>query len=284
MKKAEFGAILSIVAYVLLAAIKIAFGLLGDSQALFADGLNSFSDILVSIVILIGLIFAKKPVDKNHPYGHQRVEEITTIIASFLMMVVGFQVITGGIGKIFAGELVKPKLYTAYIAFGTGAVILLVGLYNNHLAKKLNSNTLKAVAKDNLSDALVSLGAGIAIFAAYYKLAWIDPAVSIIIGLIIIKTAFGIFIESSNHLIDVFDYKKAGIYEKTILEISDVKKVIAIRGRSYGHTEHLDIVIAVDPNISVSDSHKICDKVEELLISNHSIIDAIVHVEPFLEE
>ncbi len=283
MKKAEFGAILSITTYVILALVKIIFGLKGSSQALFADGLNSFSDILVSIVILIGIILAKKPVDKNHPYGHQRVEQITTIVASFLMMVVGVQVIIHGVEKIFYNEIEKPQFFTAYVAFAAGFVILLVAIYNAYLAKKLNSATLKAVAKDNFSDALVSVGAGIAIVAAYYKLSWIDPAVSIVIGLVIIKTAFGIFLESSNHLIDVFDYNKAQEYENTIMELPDVKKVITIRGRTYGHHEHLDIVISVEPDLTVKESHQICDDVERLLIDKYNIIDAIVHVEPYLK-
>ncbi len=281
MKKAEFGAILSIIAYIILSIGKISIGTIGNSDALFADGLNSLSDILVSVVILVGIILAKKPSDKKHPYGHQRIEQITTIIAAFLMMFIGFQVVSDGVNKIFNQDFEKPELFTSFVAFISGGIILIVGLYNRRLAKKLNSKTLDAAAKDNLSDALISLGTGIAIISAYYRLAWVDVVVSVIIGLLIIITALGIFLESSSYLIDTVDYDKTLKYEKTILSISEVKKVVSIRARTYGSSEHLDIVISLDQNTTVDKSHDICTNIENILIDKYGIIDAIIHVEPY---
>ncbi len=281
LKRAEIGAIVSITAYVILATAKILFGILGSSDSLFADGLNSFSDILVSIVILVGIILAKKPRDEEHPYGHGRIEYITTIVASFLMMFVAFQVISSGVIKVFDDSNEKPALFTAWIAFASSFIILSVGIFNYRLGKKLNSGTLDAVAKDNFSDALVSFGAGVAIITAFYKIAWVDPLMSIIIGLAIAWTALKIFLEASNHLIDGFDSKKTNIYRDSIFEIEGVKEILSLRGRTYGHEQHLDIIISVEKHLTVLESHKICDDVEKKLIADFGIHCAIVHVEPF---
>ncbi len=279
--KSESGAILSIITYVILASLKITFGLLGNSSALFADGLNSFSDIFVSLIILVGLIISKRPKDSNHPFGHHRFEQITTIVAAFLMTIVGINVIREGITKVAVKSSERPDIYTAYVAFGAGLTIALVGLYNYRLAKKVNSSTLKAVSKDNFSDSLVSFGAGIGIVAAVFSISWIDPAVSIVIGLIIIKTAWGIFIESTNKLVDTFDPKLAERYKEKINEVIGVINVLAIRGRTYGHQQDLEIIITVDKNKSVFEAHEICDEVEKILNQQFSDIrDIMVHVEP----
>lgn len=93
LKKGELGAWISIIAYMVLSLIKLLIGYSYNSEALRADGLNNSTDIVASIAILIGLRISQKPADKDHPYGHFRAETIASLIASFIMMVVGLQVL-----------------------------------------------------------------------------------------------------------------------------------------------------------------------------------------------
>src|SRR6476620_9598682 len=97
LKRVERGAIISIVAYICLSILKLVVGYLADSEALKADGLNNTTDIIASIAVLIGLKLSQKPADEDHPYGHWKAEMVASMIASFIMMVVGIQVLIGGI-------------------------------------------------------------------------------------------------------------------------------------------------------------------------------------------
>lgn len=137
-----------------------------------------------------------------------------------------------------------------------------------------------AAAKDNLSDAWVSIGTSVGIFASQLNLPWLDILTAIAVGILICKTAWDIFRESSYNLSDGFDEKKIKVYQKTILSINGVEGVENIKARNYGNSAVVDLVIIVDPNSAIKEAHDISTQVEQVLIKKYGIYEANVHVEP----
>src|SRR5699024_12507361 len=111
--------------------------------------------------VLIGLKISLKPADRNHPYGHMKSENISTLLVSFIIMFVGLQGIMDTFPKLTAGAYTAPDPVTLWISFISGFMMMMVYLYYNRLAKKTKSSSLKSAAIDNLSDDMVSIGTGI---------------------------------------------------------------------------------------------------------------------------
>lgn len=137
-----------------------------------------------------------------------------------------------------------------------------------------------AASKDNLSDAVTSIGTSIAIIAASLKLPIIDRLAALIITFFILKTAFDIFMASAFSLSDGFDSKQLKAYEKAILKIPKIVAVKSQRGRTYGSNVYLDIVLEMHPDLSVYESHAITEQVEQLLSDQFAVYDIDIHVEP----
>lgn len=190
LKLGEKGAIISIIAYICLSAIKLLIGYSANSEALRADGLNNATDIVASIAVLIGLRLSQKPADRDHPYGHWKAETVASLIASFIMMAVGIQVLFGAASSMFEGPHESPDLISAWTGIGCAIVMYGVYRYNKRLASQINSQAVMAAAKDNLSDAWVSIGTVVGIIGAQFQLPWLDPLTAIVVGFLICKTAW----------------------------------------------------------------------------------------------
>jgi cation diffusion facilitator family transporter len=280
LKLGERGAIISILAYIVLSIIKFIIGNTANSEALQADGLNNATDIVASVAVLIGLKYSRKPADQDHPYGHWKAESVASLIASFIMMIVGLQVLYNAIQSVFDGKTQSPDLLSAWTGVGAAIVMYLVYRYNKRLAEKINSQSLMAAAKDNLSDAWVSIGTVVGIVGAQFYLPWLDPLTAVFVGLLICKTAWNIFREASHYLTDGFDEQLIQTYEETIQTIPGVKGVKDIRGRNYGNNTVVDVVILVRSTLDIKQAHDISSVVEKELMKKHEVYDVHVHVEP----
>ncbi|MDG3132436.1 cation diffusion facilitator family transporter [Streptococcus suis] len=280
LKLAERGALLSIISYVILSGIKLAAGEHFHSEALKADAFNNISDIIGNIAVLIGLRMAQKPADTDHKFGHWKIEDLASLMTSFIMFVVGFQLLYSTIQKLVDHSPIEVDIAGAIVGIFSAFVMLAVYTYNQYLAKKVHSKGLEATAKDNLSDAVISIGTSIAIFSAAFNLPIVDKIAAIIITLFILKTAYSIFMESFFTLTDGFDEELLRKYEQDILKLPKIISVKALRGRTYGANIYLDIVLEMNPDLSVYESHEITEQVEQLLTLKHGIFDVDIHVEP----
>lgn len=283
LKKGEKGAWISISAYLILSITKLTIAYTGNSEALRADGLNNSTDVIASIAVLIGLKISRKPPDEDHHYGHYRAETIASLFAAFIMVTVGIQVIIDTFSKLFSGEQASPDLLTAWTALGAAIVMFIVYSYNISLASKINSSSLYAAAQDNRSDAFVSIGAFIGIIGAQLGLFWLDPLAGFVVGLIICKTAWDIFKDSTHTLTDGFDEKQINKIKSSIAKVSEVKKVEDIKGRIHGNQAFIEITILVNPHLNVKESHAITERIESLLEKKHDIPYAHIHIEPYQE-
>lgn len=280
LKLGERGAIISIIAYVFLSIIKLVVGYMSDSAALRADGLNNTTDIVASIAVLIGLRLSQKPPDKDHGYGHWKSETIASMVASFIMLAVGIQVLNEAITSMFQGGKETPHIGAAYVGVFSSIVMYFVYRYNKKLAEKINSKAVMAAAKDNISDAWVSIGTAIGIFGSQLNMPWLDTLTAITVGLLICKTAWDIFKLASHELSDGFDVDKIKLYQDIVKKVDGVLGIETIKGRYYGNNEVIDIVILVDSSLNIKDSHDIASHVEKILINDHGVYDVHVHVEP----
>lgn len=280
LKRGERGAMISIAAYILLSVIKLFVGYSADSAALRADGLNNTTDIIASIAVLIGLRISRRPADDNHKYGHWKSETIASMVASFIMMAVGLQVLIDTISSLFEGKQESPDIVAAYIGIGSAVVMYFVYRYNRKLSEEIDSKAVMAAAKDNRSDAWVSIGASIGIIGSQFGMPWLDIVTAIIVGFLICKTAWDIFSEASHELTDGFDEQKLKMYEDVIFDLEGVKGIKSIKGRNYGNNEVVDVVILVNSTLNIHQAHDIATRVEDTLTDEYGVYDIHVHVEP----
>ncbi|KAA9002098.1 cation transporter [Paenibacillus spiritus] len=283
IRKGERGAMISIAAYLILSSLKLISGYWFASSALLADGFNNLTDIVASLAVLIGLRISRKPPDSDHAYGHFRAETVAALLASFIMAMVGFQVILDSSRSLLRGERADPNIWSAGIAVVCAVVMLGVYLYNRRLALKINNSALMAAAKDNLSDAMVSIGAAVGIVGAQLGLPWLDPAAAVLVGLLIVKTAWDIFRDSTYRLTDGFDEDKLLDLRSTIARIPGVEGIKDMKARIHGNLVLVDVVVEVDPGLTVRESHLISDTIEERMSKHHNIFNVHVHVEPKTE-
>lgn len=281
LRAGEKGAFLSIFAYIFLSAFKLIFAYIGNSDALRADGLNNTTDIIASVAVLIGLKISQRPPDDDHRYGHFRAETVSSLIASFIMIYVGIEVLVGAVKGIISPKTTNPDAFTIGIALFSALVMFCVYLYNIRLAKKINSTAMRAAAYDNRSDALVSIGTAIGIVAAIIGFPILDTVTALIIGVIILKTAIEIFKESIYLLTDGFDVEFIEQITKEITQMPRVREVVDVRGRVHGSLLLVDVTVRVNPNMNVRDSHAITEDIEELVKKINANALTFVHIEPY---
>lgn len=278
---AQKGAWVSIFAYLFMSAIKLSFGYLGHSEALVADGLNNTTDIIASIAVLIGLKISVKPPDQDHHYGHTRAETVASLIAAFIMISVGLTVIMQAVESLITPRTESPTTFTAITAAFSAIFMFAIYNYNRLLSKKTKNASLAAVAKDNLSDALVSIGALIGIIGTWTGLIWLDPLAAFVVGFIICKTAWDIFKEASHSLTDGFDEKLLEDISETISATPGVLNIEDVKGRMHGNDILVEATIQVEGSLNVFDSHQISDEVEHNLHNRLGINYATIHIEPY---
>lgn len=280
LKKAELGAIISIAAYILVSAMKLIVGNMANSEALRADGLNNFTDILASVAVLIGLRISQKPADAEHRYGHWKAENVASLVTSFIMLLVGLQVLYSSILSVINKKMESPDITAAIVGLVSAVIMYGVYFFNKRLSEEVKSPSLLAAAKDNRSDAWTSIGTAIAVFAASFNLGWLDSVAAIVVALLILKTAIDIFKESVFTLSDGFDQEELDQFNEAIRHIQQVQSVKNIKGRSYGSNIYLDVTVTMRPELTVKESHDVADQIENLLRDKFQVFETDVHVEP----
>lgn len=281
IKQGEKGALLSIGVYLFLSALKLIIGYLTHSEALKADGLNNATDIVASLAVLIGLRISRKPPDGDHRYGHYRAETVAALISSFIMFVVGLQVLFQAVSKFREPETTTPGLSAAWIALFCAVVMYSVYMYNSRLARRIKSGALQAASQDNRSDAFVSIGAFVGIIGSQFGLPWLDPLAALAVGFIICKTAYIIFRDSTHALTDGFDAVQLEDIRSTVQTTPGVAKLIDLKARVNGNNTLVDATIGVDETMSVAESHAITEEIERRILDRYEISYVHIHIEPY---
>ncbi|PSU81542.1 cation diffusion facilitator family transporter [Photobacterium phosphoreum] len=273
------------IANIALAFIKITIGKLTGSQALIADGVHSFSDLVTDTAILIGSRYWTAPADKEHPYGHGRFETLTNIFIGFILAIVGIGIGWDSLYSISSESHSEPGM----LAFSAAVVSIVVKevLYRWTAiqAKSINSRALYANAWHHRSDALSSLPVAIAVIVNYFfpTFHYLDQIAALIVTVMILKAAFDILWPA---ILELTEAKADSDIEKQIqayaAEDKDIKEVHAIRSRRTGSTILLDFHLLVDPEMSVERAHNITEHFKTHLLNKlDEVVDIIIHIEPY---
>lgn len=278
--------LISIIVNTLLALLKIFTGFITNSMAILADGLDTATDILTSFMTLIAGKIANKPPDIKHPYGHERAETIATKIVSLVIIYAGFEVLIGSIKRLINKEIIiENAIYIVIIAFISVVSKFLLYKYRMSVGKKINSNAIIADAMNMKNDILTSSSVLIGIAVLYFTgIWWLDPLIAILVSIMILKTGFEQFMESSNEFMESSPELKE-IYNIVINEAKScncVKNPHKIRARKFGYKIFVDMHIELPPDMTVKEANDITAKLEKKIKEkNNSIRDIVIHIEPY---
>ena len=268
---------------VLLAAFKLVAGLAGKSSAMVSDAVHSLSDVFATFIAYIGVVMSKRPEDKEHPYGHERLECVASLILGLILAGTGIGIGYSGIRKlVLHEELAVPTMLPLIAAIVSIVVKEGMFWYTMHYAKKLDSSAFKADAWHHRSDALSSVGSFIGIGLAKLGLPFMDPIASVIICLFIFKVAFDISKDAIVKMLDTScDKELEDSMREFILKQEGVKNIDLFQTRQFGNKVYIDLEIAVDRNISLLAAHDIAEKVHESVEQEFPNVKHImIHVNP----
>jgi cation diffusion facilitator family transporter len=266
---------------VLLSALKVIVGIVGQSSALIADGIHSLSDVFSTIIVFIGIKLASTPEDKRHHYGHEKLEPVVSKILAIILLATGLVIGYNAVQLILQGTTIIPAEITIYVAILSIITKEWMYRYTIKWAEKIGSSALIADAWHHRSDALSSIATVVGIVGARLGFPMLDPIASLVICIWIIKAAVEIYLKAVNELIDrAADEEVVKCILQDILDTEGVMGVDDLKTRTYANQMYVDVEIAVDENLSVKEAHDIAEKVHEKIEKKYNAKHCMVHVNP----
>lgn len=269
---------------VLLAAFKLFSGIFGRSGAMVSDAVHSLSDVFATVIAWIGVRLSRHQEDAEHPYGHERLECVASLILGLILAGTGLGIGWAGLRKLFwdRSSLEIPTLLPLIAAAVSIAVKEGMFHYTMHYAKKLDSAAFKADAWHHRSDAFSSIGSFIGIGMAKLGVPIMDPIASLIICLLILKVACDIIRDALNKMLDT---SCSGAFEQKLHDFIEaqpgVEGVDLLRTRQFGNKIYVDLEIAVEADISLLDAHGIAERVHSAVEGSFpNVKHVMIHVNP----
>ena len=276
---------ITIIGNALLALFKLMAGIIANSSAMLSDAIHSASDIFSTIVVIIGIKMASKKADKEHPYGHERLECVAAILLSVVLFITGLGIGTESLKTILSKnytELAVPGILALVAAIVS--ILMKEGMYwyTRYYAKKIDSGALMADAWHHRSDAFSSVGALIGIGGARLGFPIMDSVASLVIFVFIIKAAIDIFKDAMDKMVDhSCDEETENQIYACVLNNKGVRGVDMLHTRIFGNKIYVDIEIQVDASYTLKIAHEIAKEVHDDIEENFSKVKHImVHVNP----
>ena len=265
----------------LLALIKIIVGMIGYSQALIADGIHSFSDLVSDALVFIAARASIQHPDKEHPYGHKRIETIGTLLIAFVLSAVAISIVYEAMHHFFNRDFETPTLSVIIVAIISIFANEALFHYSKKQGEKINSNLLISNAWHKRSDVFVSIIVLLSVIGSRLGWQWLDAVGAIIIAGFIIKMSIQMIWRSAQELIDRgVDVTTLDAIKQTIASVSGVRSIHQLRTRLHGNEIFVDLHIIVDPFLSVSEGHHIGEQVHAALLNNvKHLSDVTVHID-----
>ncbi len=270
---------------VILSVGKVAAGIFAHSGAMISDGIHSASDVFSTIVVMIGYKLSAKESDENHPYGHERIECVAALLLAGILCATGIVIGYEGVRKIIHADALSLEIpgMLALIA-AVVSIIVKEGMYwyTRGAAKAVNSGALMADAWHHRSDAMSSIGSMVGILGARLGYPICDPLASVIICVFIVKAAYDIFKDAVNKMLDTAcDTNTEEKMRRVILSQEGVTGIDQLQTRLFGARIYVDVEIAADKNITLSQAHTIAEGVHEAIEHNfEDVKHCMVHVNP----
>ena len=273
---------ISTIGNAVLSASKIVIGLWAGSLAVLGDGIDSATDVVISIVMIFTARVISRPPSKKYVFGYEKAEGIATKILSLVIFYAGVQMLLSAIGSIFSNETKEiPSPIAIYVTLFSIAGKLLLASYQYKQGKKINSSLLTANAVNMRNDVVISSGVLLGLIFIF-KLPILDSITGLIISLFIIKSSVSIFIDSNVELMD--GVKDVNVYNKifeAVEEVPGASNPHRVRSRMIGNLYMITLDIEVNPQITITQAHEIAESVEKSIKSSiDNVYDILVHVEP----
>ena len=277
--------LVSIVSNIALSVFKLIAGVLAHSSAMVSDAVHSASDVFSTFVVMIGIKLSSKESDKEHPYGHERLECVAAMILAMLLSITGVGIGVSAFSNIVTGkykEIQLPGALALVAALVSIIVKEMMFWYTRHYAKKIESGALMADAWHHRSDALSSVGALLGIGGAMLGYPIMDSIASLVIFVFIAKAAFDIFKDAIDKMVD---HSCSDEIEQEIIDFviqnKEVQGIDLFHTRMFGSKIYVDLEIAVDGDYSLREAHEIAENVHDAIESQFPKIKHImVHVNP----
>ncbi|MDO5399648.1 MAG: cation diffusion facilitator family transporter [Eubacteriales bacterium] len=270
---------------IILTAFKLFAGIYGNSGAMVSDAVHSLSDVFATFIAFLGVKISKRSADKMHPYGHERLECVASVILGLILLVTGLGIGKAGLANIFSGDYASLTIPGA-IALVAAVVSIVVKesmyWYTRHYAKILNSPAFLADAWHHRSDAFSSIGSLIGIAGAMLGFPVLDSVASVVICLFILKVAYDILKTAVSNMLDTscgeeFD-ERLGAF---VAAQAGVAGVDALHSRAFGNRVYVDLEISVDPELKLREAHDISEQVHSSVEHSFPEIKHImIHVNP----
>ncbi|WP_397538676.1 cation diffusion facilitator family transporter [Rummeliibacillus pycnus] len=271
---------------------KFFFGLLGESKAVFADGIHSAADVVASIAVLAVVRISNKPPDKDHPFGHGKAEVISEAIVGVILLLVSFYIFIEAILSFF-GKPQAPQysaLFAAIISYIAKEI-----LYRHSIkqGKKWNSKAIIAIAYDHKGDIFASFAAFTGVLLAiigqsngWFFLLYADSLASILVAYLIFKIALHLIRPSIDVLMEKsVDPELLNEYTSIINQFEQVKRIDKIRARELGHYKLIDVRLSLDHHLTVKQGHDITHHIRNTIKANYpDVEEVLIHVNPYFEE
>lgn len=266
---------------VALAIIKIIIGIIGSSQALIADGLHSFADIITDAFVYFAARASVQHPDHEHPYGHRRIETIGAVIIALILISVGVSIVYEGLHHLLHRIVEKPTYPVVIVAIISIVLNEWLFRYSKRMGEKINSALIVSNAWHKRSDVFVSVIVLLSVIGAMMGWHFLDSVGAIIIAAIILKMGVQIIWQSMQELIDHgVDEATLSQFRKIILGVAGVRSIHQLRTRLHAGVIFVDVHIIVDPFISVSEGHHIGESVHLALMQGVSNVnDVTVHID-----
>lgn len=276
---------ISIIGNTLLSLFKAFAGLIAHSGAMISDAVHSASDVISSIIVIIGVKLSAKESDKEHPYGHERFECVAAIILAVILFMTGLM-----IGMEALQDMIQGKYQTLSIPGSIALIAAIVSIiskeamywYTRFYAIQYESSALMADAWHHRSDALSSIGALIGIIGARMGYPVLDEVASFVICLFILKAAYDIFKDAINKMIDhACDENTQKALRQCASKQEGVLCIDVLQTRQFGNKIYVDIEIGADENLTLNESHSIAERVHNAIETKFPKVKHImVHVNP----
>lgn len=271
-KKAKFVVNIGLGFNALLAVGKIGAGIVGHSQALLADGVNSISDVVYFLIVKIFIKLSGKPADSQHPYGHYQYETIAALVVGAFVITTGFAIFWDSVNVAFdvmTGEIAVVAvrsfaLYTAIVTIVIKIILMIQARFVGYATKNI---AVIAIARDHRNDIFASLGAAIGMLLSMLGTIWADPVAGAIVAIIVAKTGFDILREATDDLMDdVPDKELDEQIKAALLDDASIRRIDEIHAHRFGPYLVANITICIDGSLSVARADLIATTAEKKLL------------------
>lgn len=285
-----WAAAVSVVSNIMLVALKILVGIVTGSVSVISEAIHSGMDLLAAAIALFAVRISGKPADKDHPFGHGKMEGISGTIEALLIFAAAGWIVWEAVGKLLDPEPLQHLGWGVAVMLLSSAVNIGVSEMLFRVAKKSESVALEADAWHLRTDVYTSAGvmAALALVLAGNRLMpgvyldWLDPVVAIGVALLIVRAAYQLTVKSGKELLDVSLPKEEEDWLKEYLKskMPPVKSYHNIRTRKAGSRRFIQFHILLDPDMSVEESHRIADEIQSAIGRQFISTTVTIHVEP----